>query len=220
MMFRRHIPQEERSTTIQQALYLVLRRIDLRMVFTQPVFQAISLPWFQNQSFNQFGLALFLIVKERKFHSIGLCNAESARHLLLLPKHYFRSEPEFRERNPNFFLFPIDITSAFKLLFANMTEANYDCSAERSHRQHFESCAPRPANPIPEARQYPAGNSRSSGKAEYAAVLAEMRRLRSNDPDRYRYTVQTRIDRTRLRIPAVRQSPSLPDRLRPIGCAV
>ena len=62
MMSRRHIPQEERSTTIQQALYLVLRRIDLRMVFTQPVFQAISLPWFQNQSFNQFGLALFLSV--------------------------------------------------------------------------------------------------------------------------------------------------------------
>ena len=102
MIFRRHIPQEERSTTIQQTLYLVLRRIDLRMVFTQPVFQAISLPRFQNQPFDQFGLALFLIVKKRKFYSIGLRNAESARHLLLLPKHYFRSEPEFRERNPNF----------------------------------------------------------------------------------------------------------------------
>ena len=220
MIFRRHIPQEERSTTIQQTLYLVLRRIDLRMVFTQPVFQAISLPRFQNQPFDQFGLALFLIVKKRKFYSIGLRNAESARHLLLLPKHYFRSEPEFRERNPNFFLFPIDITSAFKLLFANMTEANCDCSVERSHRRRSESSAPRPANSIPEARQYPAGNSRSSEKAEYAAVLAKARMPQSTDPDRYRYTVQTRIDRIRLRIPAARQSPSLPDRLRPIGCAV
>ena len=220
MMSRRRIPQEECSTTIQQALYLVLRRIDLRMVFTQPVFQAISLPRFQNQPFNQFGLALFLIVKERKFHSIGLCNAESARHLLLLPKHYFRSEPEFRERNPNFFPLPIDITSVLKLFFANTTGANCDCSAERSHRQHFESCAPRHLNPIPEARQYPAGNSRSSGKAEYAAALAKTRRIRSTDPGRYKYTVQTRIDRTRLRIPAVRQSLSLPDRLRPIDCAV
>lgn len=220
MIFRRHIPQEERSTTIQQTLYLVLRRIDLRMVFTQPVFQAISLPRFQNQPFDQFGLALFLIVKKRKFYSIGLRNAESARHLLLLPKHYFRSEPEFRERNPNFFPLPIDITSAFKLLFANTTGANCDCSAERSHRQHFESCAPRHLNSIPETRQYPAGNSRPSGKAEYAAVLAKTHRLRSTDPGRYRYTVQTRIGRTHLRIPAVRQSPSLPDRLRPIGCVV
>ena len=220
MIFRRHIPQEERSTTIQQALYLVLRRIDMRMVFTQPVFQAISLPRFQNQPFNQFGLALFLIVKERKFHSIGLCNAESARHLLLLPKHYFRLEPEFRERNPNFFLLPIDITSAFKLLFANTTGANCDCSAERSHRQRFESCAPRPANPIPEARQCPAGNSRPSEKAEYAAVLAKARRLRSTGPDRYRCIAQTRIGRNRLWIPAVRQFLSLPDKLRPIGCVV
>ena len=220
MMFRRHIPQEERSTTIQQTLYLVLRRIDLRMVFTQPVFQAISLPRFQNQPFDQFGLALFLIVKKRKFHSIGLRNAESARPLLLLPKHYFRSEPEFRERNPNFFPPPIDITFAFKLLFANTTGASCDCSAERSHRQRFEKCAPRPANPIPEARQYPAGNSRSSEKAEYAAVLAEMRTPQSTDPGRYRYIVQNRIDRTRLRIPAVRQSPSLLDKLHPNGCVV
>ena len=220
MMFRRHIPQEERSTTIQQALYLVLRRIDLRMVFIQPVFQAISLPRFQNQPFDQFGLALFLIVKKRKFYSIWLRNAESARHLLLRPTHYFRSEPEFRERNPNFFPLPIDITSAFKLLFANTTGANCDCSVERSHRQHSENCAPHPANPIPEARQYPAGNSRSSEKAEYASALAETRMPQSTDPGRYKYTVQTRIDRTRLRIPAVRQFPSLPDRLRPIGCVV
>lgn len=220
MMFRRHIPQEERSTTIQQALYLVLRRIDLRMVFTQPVFQAISLPRFQNQPFDQFGLALFLIVKKRKFYSIGLRNAESARHLLLLPKHYFRSEPEFRERNPNFFPLPIDITSAFKLLFANTTGANCDCSAERSHRRRSESSAPRLANPIPEARQYPAGNSRPSEKAEYAAVLAKARRLRSTGPDRYRCIAQTRIGRNRLWIPAVRQFLSLPDKLRPIGCVV
>ena len=220
MIFRRHIPQEERSTTIQQTLYLVLRRIDLRMVFIQPVFQAISLPRFQNQPFDQFGLALFLIVKKRKFYSIGLRNAESARHLLLLPKHYFRSEPEFRERNPNFFPLPIDITSAFKLLFANTTGANCDCSAERSHRQHFESCAPRHLNSIPEARQYPAGNSRPSEKAEYAAVLAKARRLRSTGPDRYRCIAQTRIGRNRLWIPAVRQFLSLPDKLRPIGCVV
>ena len=220
MIFRRHIPQEERSTTIQQTLYFVLRRIDLRMVFTQPVFQAISLPWFQNQPFNQFGLALFLIVKKRKFHSIGLRNAESARHLLLLPKHYFRSEPEFRERNPNFFPPPIDITSVLKLLFVNTTGASCDCSAERLHRRRSENCAPHPANPIPEARQYPAGNSRPSEQAEYAAVLAKARRLRSTGPDRYRCIAQTRIDRTRLWIPAVRQFLSLPDKLRPIGCVV
>ena len=126
----------------------------------------------------------------------------------------------FAKEIQTFFPLSIDITSVLKLLFANTTEANCDCSVERSHRRRSESSAPRPANSTPEARQYPAGNSRPSEKAEYAAVLAEMRTPQSTDPGRYRYIVQTRIDRTRLRIPAAHQSPSLLDRLRPIGCVV
>ena len=126
----------------------------------------------------------------------------------------------FAKEIQTFFPPSIDITSVLKLLFANTTGASCDCSAERSHRRRFENCAPHPANPIPEARQYPAGNSRPSEKAEYAAVLAEMRTPQSTDPGRYRYIVQKRIDRTRLRIPAVRQSPSLLDKLHPNGCVV
>lgn len=126
----------------------------------------------------------------------------------------------FAKEIQTFFSPSIDITSVLKLLFANTTGASCDCSAERSHRRRFENCAPHPANPIPEARQYPAGNSRPSEQAEYAAVLAKTRRLRSTDPGRYKYTVQTRISRNRLWNPASRQSPFLPDRLRPIGCAV